>query len=78
MSVDAKGKAYGFGYFGQWIEDQFGLRTLHYSCDQINDPQSRYPGKSRTSLFHGAHSSSWQRSHCRDRLQLRTCTRAPG
>ena len=37
---DAKGKAYGSGYFGEWIEDEFGLPAFHYTCDQINDPKA--------------------------------------
>jgi Glycosyl hydrolase 36 superfamily, catalytic domain/Glycosyltransferase family 36 len=34
-------KAYGSGYFGQWIEDEFGLPAFHYTCDQINDPKAK-------------------------------------
>lgn len=37
---DAKGKAYGSGHFGEWIEDEFGLPAFHYTCDQINDPKA--------------------------------------
>ena len=33
-------KAYGSGYFGNWIEDEFGLPAFHYTCDQINDPNA--------------------------------------
>src|SRR5437899_1285632 len=33
-------KAYGSGYFGEWIEDQFGLPAFHYTCDQIRDPKA--------------------------------------
>jgi hypothetical protein len=33
--------AYGSGYFGDWIEDEFGLPAFHYRCDQINDPKAR-------------------------------------
>ena len=33
-------KAYGSGYFGNWIEDEFGLPAFHYTCDQINDPKA--------------------------------------
>jgi hypothetical protein len=29
-------KAYGAGYFGNWIEE-FGLPAFHYTCDQSND-----------------------------------------
>ena len=34
-------KAYGSGYFGEWIEDEFGLPAFHYTCDQINDPKAK-------------------------------------
>ena len=34
-------KAYGSGYFGEWIEDEFGLPAVHYTCDQINDPKAK-------------------------------------
>jgi hypothetical protein len=37
---NAEVKAYGSGYFGQWIEDEFGLPAFHYTCDQINDPKA--------------------------------------
>jgi len=33
-------KAYGSGYFGEWIEDEFGLPAFHYTCDQINDKKA--------------------------------------
>ncbi len=33
-------KAYGSGYFGNWIEDQFGLPAFHYTCDQIKDAKA--------------------------------------
>ena len=33
-------KAYGSGYFGEWVEDQFGLPAFHYTCDQISDPKA--------------------------------------
>jgi len=33
-------KAYGSGYFGEWIEDEFGLPAFHYTCDQIKDPKA--------------------------------------
>jgi len=32
--------AYGSGYFGEWIEDEWGLPAFHYKCDQINDPKA--------------------------------------
>jgi cellobiose phosphorylase len=31
------GKPFGSGYFGEWIEDEFGLPAYRYTCDQIND-----------------------------------------
>jgi len=37
---NTKVKAYGSGYFGEWIEDEFGLPAFHYTCDQINDPKA--------------------------------------
>src|SRR5216683_4922937 len=36
----SKQKAYGSGYFGEWIEDEFGLPAFHYTCDQISDPKA--------------------------------------
>jgi hypothetical protein len=36
-------KPYGSGYFGEWIEDQFGLPAFRYSCDQIHDPKAVTP-----------------------------------
>ena len=36
----SKGKAYGSGHFGQWIEDEFGLPAFRYTCDQTNDPKA--------------------------------------
>ena len=33
-------KAYGSGYFGNWIEDDFGLPAFHYTCDQTRDPKA--------------------------------------
>jgi len=33
-------KSYGSGYFGNWIEDEFGLPAFHYTCDQIHDPKA--------------------------------------
>ena len=38
-TADSK-KAYGSGYFGEWIEDEFGLPAFHYTCDQINDKKA--------------------------------------
>ncbi|HUK48139.1 MAG TPA: hypothetical protein VLW06_11130, partial [Terriglobales bacterium] len=34
-------KPYGSGYFGSWIEDEFGLPTFHYTCDQVHDPKAK-------------------------------------
>jgi len=34
-------KPYGSGYFGTWIEDEFGLPAFHYTCDQVNDPKAK-------------------------------------
>jgi Glycosyl hydrolase 36 superfamily, catalytic domain/Glycosyltransferase family 36 len=33
-------KAYGSGYFGEWIEDEFGLPAFDYTCDQENDSKA--------------------------------------
>ena len=33
-------KSYGSGYFGKWIEDEFGLPAFHYTCDQTSDPKA--------------------------------------
>src|SRR6185312_6885885 len=33
-------KPYGSGYFGSWIEDEFGLSAFHYTCDQTRDPNA--------------------------------------
>ena len=35
----AADKSYGSGYFGRWIEDEFGLPAFHYTCDQVSDPK---------------------------------------
>jgi len=34
-------KAYGSGYFGEWVTDEFGLPAYRYTCDQINDPKAQ-------------------------------------
>jgi hypothetical protein len=34
-------KPYGSGYFGTWIEDEFGLPAFNYTCDQINDSKAK-------------------------------------
>jgi hypothetical protein len=36
-------KAYGAGYFGDWITDQFGLPAYRYTCDQTSDPKAQTP-----------------------------------
>jgi len=36
-------KAYGSGYFGEWITDEFGLPAFHYTCDQTTDPKAVFP-----------------------------------
>ncbi|MHA1670064.1 MAG: GH36-type glycosyl hydrolase domain-containing protein [Promethearchaeota archaeon] len=38
-----KKKSFGSGYFGEWIEDEFGLPAFRYICDQINDPKAITP-----------------------------------
>jgi len=37
---DSLQKTYGSGYFGTWIEDEFGLPAFHYTCDQMHDPKA--------------------------------------
>src|SRR5215469_1442798 len=39
-SVADKKKAYGSGYFGEWIQDEFGLPAFRYTCDQIHDQKA--------------------------------------
>ena len=34
-------KAFGSGYFGEWVDDEFGLHAYHYTCNQINDPKAK-------------------------------------
>jgi Glycosyl hydrolase 36 superfamily, catalytic domain len=36
-------KAYGSGYFGNWITDQFGLPAYRYTCNQVSDPKAISP-----------------------------------
>lgn len=36
-------KVFGSGYFGEWIDDEFGLPAYLYNCDQINDPKAISP-----------------------------------
>jgi hypothetical protein len=45
-TVDAQGsaeKAYGSGYFGEWISDEFALPAFRYTCNQITDPRAISP-----------------------------------
>ncbi|PYV48223.1 MAG: hypothetical protein DMG92_14200, partial [Acidobacteria bacterium] len=37
---DSAQKPYGSGYFGTWIEDEYGLPAFHYTCDQVHDPRA--------------------------------------
>jgi Glycosyl hydrolase 36 superfamily, catalytic domain/Glycosyltransferase family 36 len=37
---DSAQKPYGSGYFGTWMEDEFGLPAFHYTCDQMHDPKA--------------------------------------
>ncbi len=39
----AKSKPCGSGYFGEWVEDEFGLPAFHYTCDQVHDPKAVTP-----------------------------------
>src|SRR5256885_7301870 len=42
FAADVAGKKpYGSGYFGEWIEDEFGLPAFRYTCDQVNDPKAK-------------------------------------
>ncbi|MFW9969925.1 MAG: GH36-type glycosyl hydrolase domain-containing protein [Candidatus Odinarchaeota archaeon] len=36
-------KAFGSGYFGEWIIDEHGLPAYNYTCDQITDPKAIIP-----------------------------------
>jgi hypothetical protein len=36
-------KAFGSGYFGEWIIDEHGLPAYYYTCDQLNDPKAIIP-----------------------------------
>ena len=36
-------KPYGSGYFGEWIEDEFGLPAYRYTCNQMEDPKAVTP-----------------------------------
>lgn len=39
-SAGEQKKAYGSGYFGEWIRDEFGLPAFHYTCDQVHDQKA--------------------------------------
>ncbi|MFX1592448.1 MAG: GH36-type glycosyl hydrolase domain-containing protein, partial [Promethearchaeota archaeon] len=41
--LEMKKKAFGSGYFGEWITDEHGLPAYNYTCDQINDPKAIIP-----------------------------------
>jgi hypothetical protein len=41
--ISISGKAFGSGYFGEWIEDEFGLPAYRYTCKQQNDPKASPP-----------------------------------
>ena len=43
VSQVGNSKAYGSGYFGEWITDQFGLPAYRYGCDQVTDPKAVSP-----------------------------------
>ncbi|TAL31961.1 MAG: hypothetical protein EPN93_16620 [Spirochaetes bacterium] len=36
-------KPYGSGYFGEWMEDEFGLPAYRYTCNQTKDPKAVTP-----------------------------------
>jgi hypothetical protein len=36
-------KAYGSGYFGEWITDRHGLPAYRYTCNQTIDPKAKTP-----------------------------------
>ncbi|MFX0045305.1 MAG: GH36-type glycosyl hydrolase domain-containing protein [Candidatus Hermodarchaeota archaeon] len=36
-------KSFGSGHFGEWIEDEFGLRAYRYTCNQTKDPKAVSP-----------------------------------
>ncbi|HTP87045.1 MAG TPA: hypothetical protein VMJ34_08855 [Bryobacteraceae bacterium] len=33
-------KPYGSGWFGRWMDDEFGLPAFRYECDQTKDPKA--------------------------------------
>jgi hypothetical protein len=41
--ISAGSRPYGSGYFGSWIEDEFGLPAFHYTCNQVTDPKASTP-----------------------------------
>ena len=34
------GKSFGSGYFGEWIEDEYGLPAYRYTCNQTTDSKA--------------------------------------
>ena len=40
LPAPSQKKAYGSGYFGEWIQDEFGLPAFRYTCDQSKDPKA--------------------------------------
>ncbi len=36
-------KAYGSGYFGEWVTDEWGGVAYRYDCDQLHDPKALTP-----------------------------------
>ncbi|HUB19440.1 MAG TPA: hypothetical protein VL990_12450 [Acidobacteriaceae bacterium] len=40
-SSSPSGRAFGSGYFGEWIEDEFGLPAFRYICNQTTDAKAR-------------------------------------
>src|SRR5581483_10029171 len=34
-------KPYGSGYFGNWMEDEYGLPAFNYTCDQTKDAKAK-------------------------------------
>ncbi len=40
---ESGGDAYGSGYFGRWITDEFGLPAYRYTCNQVSDRKAEFP-----------------------------------
>jgi len=36
-------KPFGSGYFGEWIEDEYGMPAYRYTCNQLKDPKAFTP-----------------------------------